>query len=86
MTEDQFDYLNDVRNRLKLLHNLRLPSTCSRAELVHLLRSCAMTEDAERVSGLPDFRVFGDKVEGMSVPGGVIGWLAPDGTCTRKTG
>ena len=87
MTQEQFDFLNDVRKRLK---DVLPDNTWSREELVHLLRERGMTEDAERASELPHFRTFphadGDQVNGMSGPGGVVGWLWADGSCRLKVG
>ena len=91
MTQDQFDYLNCLRNRLAKDHDKALPY--SRAELADTLRDLGYAEDAQRVmSDLPDFvRVGreGERIEvrGMSgPPGGVVGWLYPDESCRLKTG
>ena len=67
---------------------MALPDT--REELAGQLREMKCSEDAKRVVALPPFRCFAKavgsfEVQGMSGPGGVIGWLNPDGTCRRKT-
>lgn len=84
MTQEQFDWLNDVRKRLEDY----LPgATWSREELIHVLRERGMTEDAERACELPHFRTFphedgdGDEVRGTI---GVVGWLWADGSCRLK--
>ena len=90
MTEDQFDYLNSLRNRLEEDLDMTLPY--SHAELVTIFRDRGYAEDARRLSELPDFRCTGSRVgadmevRGMSGPGGVIGWLYPDGSCRLKVG
>ena len=86
MTQDEFDYLNELRNRLA---EDGLPMPYRREDLHWMLAQAGRAEDAERVSKLPYFvRVIKEngvvQVEGMSGPGGVIGWLYPDGTCRRK--
>ena len=90
MTQEQFDYLNGLHNRLEEDLDMTLP--IMRAELATLLRDRGYAEDAKRVCELPDYRAFrsaedgGIEVQGMSGPGGVIGWLWPDGSCRLKVG
>ena len=89
MTQDEFDYLNGLRNRLAKDRDMALPN--SRAELVAILRDLGYAEDAKRVCELPDFVCIDREggcieVQGMSSPSGVIGWLAPDGSCRLKAG
>ena len=90
LTQDQFDYLNGLRNRLEEDHDMTLLR--GRAELVTWLRDRGYAEDAKRVCELPDYVVSGSaedgtiEVQGMSGPGGVIGWLWPDGSCRLKAG
>ena len=89
MTQDQFDYLNGLRNRLG--EDLDMTLLRGRAELVTWLRDSRYEEDAKRVSEIPDYCVSGSEdgtieVQGMSGPGGVIGWLWPDGSCRLKVG
>ena len=90
LTQDQFDYLNGLRNRLE--EDLDMTLLFGRAELVTWLRDRGYAEDAKRVCELPDYRVSGSaedgtiEVQGMSGHGGVIGWLWPDGVMQAQGG
>ena len=88
MTQEQFDYLNGLRKRLREDLDMDMTALRGRAELVAWLRDSRYEDDAKRVSELPDYHVSGWKdgtieVQGMS---GVIGWLWPDGSCRRHGG